>query len=398
MRGSADVVGDAEGAGLHDASRGEVDEDHGAGAGDGLVDERAAVVAQFVRERLRAAKPEIIAPLPVAIGHAADVPAKRGGVAGERQARRERAHGVETAVRLVLDAVVVSVREMTPRVLTLAGERPSLPSGDFRPDDDRTLELAARRLIAEQTGLRVGYLEQLYTFGDRFRDPAETRGGPRLVSVGYLALVGGAAADEGERAAWSDWYRFFPWEDGRGPCPARAEVVRFVGDHVDAAHDRATYERARIAFGPAPASWNNEAVLERYELLYALGAVAEARSEALAGSGEPMGSDHRRILATAIARIRGKIKYRPIVFELLPPTFTLSDLQGTVEALAGQRFHTPNFRRLVEETGVVERTGQRRRTMGRPAETYRFRPDVVSERPDPGIAIRASKPSASSQF
>jgi hypothetical protein len=52
------------------------------------------------------------------------------------------------------------------------------------------------------------------------------------------------------------------------------------------------------------------------------------------------------------------------------------------------RLHAPNFRRLVAESGIVERTGHQQRTSGRPAETFRFRPDVLAERPDPGIGIR----------
>ena len=70
-----------------------------------------------------------------------------------------------------------------------------------------------------------------------------------------------------------------------------------------------------------------------------------------------MALDHRRILATALGRVRGKLKYRPVVFELLPPTFTLSRLQRVVEALAGVRLHKQNFRRLVERGGLVEGTG-----------------------------------------
>jgi hypothetical protein len=295
-----------------------------------------------------------------------------------------------TAVRLGLDAVVVSVHDESPRVLTLPGEdAPALPSGPFEPDQDRTLELAARRLIGEQTALRVGYLEQLYTFGDRYRDPREVAGGPRQVSVGYLALVGERVVAPGSTAIWGDWYRFFPWEDDRqGPAPVLEEaVLPFVRSTIGGRGDAALASRVRIAFGLDGAAWNNDAVLERYELLFELGAVAEA-PQAVAAFGERMAGDHRRILATAIGRLRGKIKYRPIVFELLPACFTLSDLQGTVEALSGMRLHGPNFRRLVSEGGIVEPTGERRTTRGRPASVYRFRPDVLAERPDPGIGIR----------
>jgi len=98
--------------------------------------------------------------------------------------------------------------------------------------------------------------------------------------------------------------------------------------------------------------------------------------------------DHRRILATAIARLRGKMKYRPVVFELMAPSFTLLELQRTVEALLGRRLHKQNFRRLVAEQGLVEGTGKFSASgRGRPAELFRFRRDVLRERPAPGLRL-----------
>lgn len=301
----------------------------------------------------------------------------------------------ETPARLGIDAVVVGVRDETPHVLTFGGDgRPRLPSAAFEPALDRTLELAARRVLVDQAGLREGYLEQLYTFGDRHRDPREVQGGPRYVSVGYLALTAMDGMDSRKGgtpgASWCDWYRFFPWEDARAGRPAILDVaiVPLLRRWIAAAPgDARRAFRARVAFGLDGAPWNNEAVLERYECLYEL-SIAPENANAIATLGEPMDLDHRRILATAIGRLRGKIKYRPVVFELIGETFTLSELQSTVEALAGMRLHTPNFRRLVAEGGIVEPTGNRRRTSGRPAEMYRFRPDVLAERPDPGIGIR----------
>ena len=107
-----------------------------------------------------------------------------------------------------------------------------------------------------------------------------------------------------------------------------------------------------------------------------------------AGLGTPMLFDHRRILATAIARLRGKLKYRPVVFELMAPTFTLLELQRAVEALAGLRLHKQNFRRLVAEQGLVEGTGKfSAPARGRPAELFRFRREVLRERPAPGVRL-----------
>ncbi len=289
-------------------------------------------------------------------------------------------------IALGLDAVIVRVAGERPLVLTVSGgDQPRLPAAPFDPERDRTLELAARRSMTEQAGFEAGYLEQLYTFGDRHRDPREVAGGPRYVTVGYLGLVGteGAASDA---ADWRDWYAFFPWEDRRAGAPTMLAdaIVPLVRTWMS---DRERTLRAIAAFGLDEAPWNDEAVLERYEILYEIGAVAEA-PHATQAFGQAMALDHRRILATAIGRLRGKLKYRPVIFELMPETFTLWELQRTVEALAGTRLHKSNFRRLVEESGIVVGTGERRPTTGRPAETYRFRPEIVAERPDPGIAIR----------
>jgi hypothetical protein len=91
-----------------------------------------------------------------------------------------------------------------------------------------------------------------------------------------------------------------------------------------------------------------------------------------------------------MGRLRGKLKYRPVVFELMEPTFTLLELQRTVEAISGVHLHKQNFRRLVETNGLVERTGrQSNKAGGRPAEQFRFRREVLRERPSPGVKVRA---------
>ena len=82
------------------------------------------------------------------------------------------------------------------------------------------------------------------------------------------------------------------------------------------------------------------------------------------------------------------MKYRPVIFELLPPAFTLLELQRTVEAISGIRLHKQNFRRLVEDQGLVERTGKYAPiARGRPAELFRFRREVLGERPAPGLRL-----------
>jgi hypothetical protein len=271
----------------------------------------------------------------------------------------------------------------------------ALPSGPFDASEDRTLEAALRRWVAEQAQLDLGYVEQLYTFGDRFRTHGERAGGPRTISIGYLALTRFPKSLPAPLSAWGEWYDYFPWEDRRAGAPALLEsqlvpaLERWIAA-ASAEEQRSRRERFDIAFGRA-AGWDDELVLARYELLYEARLVAEAVGEdgpgrPDAGFGRPMEADHRRILATAIGRLRGKIKYRPVVFELLPPAFTLLELQRNVEALAGLRLHTANFRRLIENGRLVEPTGKfRTSTRGRPAEEFRFRREVALERPAPGV-------------
>jgi hypothetical protein len=172
---------------------------------------------------------------------------------------------------------------------------------------------------------------------------------------------------------------------------------KFARAAPDAATADARRDRLRVCFGEGGTSWDEEKVLERYELLYEAGLVQEyARDSGGAAPQTPLGIammfDHRRILATAIARLRGKLKYRPVVFELMAPSFTLLELQRTVEALSGARLHKQNFRRLVAEQGLVEGTGKfSAPARGRPAELFRFRREVLRERPAPGVRLSSRR-------
>jgi hypothetical protein len=313
----------------------------------------------------------------------------------------------EQAVIIGLNACVVTVIGETPHVLTVKrGGVEGLPFGSFAPHEHRTLQMGLRDLVREQTQLKLGYVEQLYTFGDRGRHVLEPGEGHRVVSVGYLALT--RETEEGASAAghWRSWYDFFPWEDWRQEKPAMIDVLikpRLEAWAAAGAGERETrWDRAALCFAFDGLTWDEEQVLERYELMYEAGLVLEARRDkrALPSSapaaaeqarfGEPMQFDHRRILATGMGRLRSKLKYRPVVFELMEPTFTLLELQRTVEAITGVRLHKQNFRRLVESTGLVERTGrQSNKAGGRPAEQFRFRREVLRERPSPGVKVRA---------
>ena len=324
--------------------------------------------------------------------------------------------GRGAALSIGLSAVIVAASVQGPRVLTIRlpqrsdGEASvdALPSGPLEAEH-RTLEIGLRAWVGRQTSQTLGYVEQLYTFGDRDRVAGD--GSPELPAlvVAYLALVREARPAGSADAVWQGWYRYFPWEDWRqGKPQPLASIENRLTQWAEAAASeperRLRHERLGLAFGLPAGSWNEELVLERYELLYAAGLVAEAArdlgrpvresgpSADIPGTGVAMALDHRRILATALGRLRGKIKYRPVVFELMPPAFTLLQLQRTVEALAGVRLHKQNFRRLVEQQGLVEETGEiSAATGGRPARLVRFRREVLLERPAPGLRLRAGR-------
>jgi len=312
-----------------------------------------------------------------------------------------------------LTAVVVAVTDEVPRILSVrpAGNDPSalgstdaLPSGPFDPRQHRTLDSGLRRLVAEQTGLDVRYVEQLYTFGDRNRHPDERSGGARLLSVAYLALTQEQPVC-GSEARWRDWYGFLPWEDWRfcrPPSiddPIRPALLRWIDTADDPVERRGREERAGICFGLGAAPWDPVRTLERYELLYETALVGEAPrdrggpADALSLPGVPMALDHRRILATALGRLRGKLAYRPLVFDLLPGEFTLFRLQRVVEALSGQRLHKQNFRRTLAANALVEPTGcMQSEGRGRPAELFRFRRAVLRAKATAGVAMPTLRP------
>jgi len=89
--------------------------------------------------------------------------------------------------------------------------------------------------------------------------------------------------------------------------------------------------------------------------------------------------DHQEIIAYALRRLRYKLEYTAVGFELLPETFTLTELQQTYEIILGEALDKRNFRRRILEAGVIEATSHKRTGEGRPARLYRYRDDAVAE-------------------
>jgi hypothetical protein len=322
-------------------------------------------------------------------------------------------------VNVGLNAAILAVRGDEPMVAVVPasrGERDgdgALPCGPFSPRQHKTLEGSLRHWVRQQTGIELGHARQICTLGDcGGSGDGAPASDPPVVSVCYLAPVRPAQCNDRNGAVWRSWYAYFPWEDWRrGKPQCLAEIIepnleawaRLSPAHCEARDSREALDRSqrlRIAFACDAAAWDEEKVLERYEILREAGLAVEG----VENDGHvpewphwprlshPVLGDHARVLASAIGELRRSVKCQPVVFELMSDVFTLFELQKTVEAILGPHLHKQNFRRLVEGGGLVEPTGEHRfRTGGRPARLYRFRPDVLLERLAPGVRIKAGR-------
>lgn len=214
------------------------------------------------------------------------------------------------------------------------------------------------------THCSIGYMEQLYTFSS-FPKQGQT---PHI-HITYLAL-----SPDHPRHCHGSLYQHFPWEDRRSENGTR-KLAQFITSIKQwAAGHEERQSRIAPAFGLHDLPWDDTRVLERYELLWESGLVPRT-----VPSPEATGEDDRRLLATALSRLRARIRYSPAVFDLLPKAFTLLQLQQAIETVSGRLMHKPNFRRLVLHQKLVEETGTYdRATAGRPARLYRFRPAAMA--------------------
>lgn len=297
-----------------------------------------------------------------------------------------------------LAAVLISVTESEAKVLTV-NEGSLLPNGPLTPIH-RSLQAGVRQWVETQTHQPLGYVEQLYTFVDTHR---KTSSGHFVIYISYLGLVQEEVHHLDSKASWRNWYTYFPWEDHRKGRPIFIESVfhpifkHWINAGSTIAEQRSREQRIKLCWGIAPFDWNEEYVLQRYEILYEIGLLPEAGAQLNNAIeeriiGQAMEHDHRRVLASAMARLRAKIKYRPVIFELMPESFTLLNLQQSIEALGGITLHKQNFRRFITQQGLIEETDKMDHTgPGRPARLYQFRDDVLLERSLSGSKLPISR-------
>ncbi|MGE0767217.1 MAG: NAD regulator [Hyphomicrobiaceae bacterium] len=315
-------------------------------------------------------------------------------------------------IRVGLTAVVLSVHQEQPVVLTTPNDRHAsgvipaeatavarLPTGRFSPKGQASLESELRNVVLRSAGLELGYIEQLLTDYCLASDPAggDAGGGQRQLSVSYMALTRADTTPLAPGAKWLDCYELLPWEDFRGGrptvlanqiVPALQRWAAGADEGIATSEGEAPMsrsERIAVSFGLSGRTWDDQRVVDRFDLLLEAGFVQQL-------APPPLDPSDMRVVAAGLGRLRAKTRYRPVVFELLPFEFTLFELQRAVEAVLGPTLHKQNFRRLVEGTGLVEPTGEvRNNTGGRPAKTYRFRREVLLERPAPGVHVRAGR-------
>lgn len=219
---------------------------------------------------------------------------------------------------VTVDVVLLSA--LGDHLWTLLVNRPTgpfrgrwaLPGGFVRMEE--SLDEAAARVLSEKAGLEDLFVEQLYTFGELDRDPRA-----RVITVAYVALV--------------DWQRFESVSTEKSARTVGRIAVPWVGE----------------TGGPVD--------------------VCDAGGELV-----QMAFDHEEILGMAVKRLRGKLDYTPIGYQLLPGQFTLRQLQEVHETVMGRPFNKDSFRRRMLASGDLEATGVRQQDVGhRPAELYRFR-------------------------
>lgn len=150
---------------------------------------------------------------------------------------------------------------------------------------------------------------------------------------------------------------------------------------------REVYLEQLYTYGEPHRDPRGRVVTVAYYALIPAGAPVQVEAGSNAGAARwlavdslpPLAFDHADILSYALRRLRYKLEYSAVGFELLPAEFTLSEIQHTYEMILGEKLDKRNFRRRILAAGIIEPTAQVRAGEGRPARLYRYQPDAVAE-------------------
>lgn len=220
------------------------------------------------------------------------------------------------SLKVTVDTVAFSVQQGVLEVLLVKRKFEPFKSvwalpGGFLDDKDQSLDEAAARELLEETNVGNVYLEQLFSFGNKGRDPRH-----RTVTIAYLALL-------------------------------RQEELEL----------RASSDASGVAWWPV-----NEL--------------------------PPLAFDHSEIISYGHKRLRYKLEYSPAAFSLIPPKFTLRDLQLVYEAVLGRAVDNRNFRKKFLNTGVLQELSETtQETSSRPARLYSFSEQDFEKLPDRPVFV-----------
>ncbi|ASA21405.1 NUDIX hydrolase [Paenibacillus donghaensis] len=237
-------------------------------------------------------------------------------------------------------------------LLIKRGEHPclgqwALPGGFVSINE--SLEDAARRELFSETNIDNIYMEQLFTWGAVERDPRM-----RVISSSYMALVDRSslrvqAGDDADDAAWFD-VAYEVVEEKHIPLEQGYEAERLI---------RITLRHGEISLSgvvslketvQGPVRKLTREIIERGEIAF----------------------DHLIMIQYAIERLRGKVEYTDIIFNLMPSLFTLSELQRVYEIILGKELLAAAFRRKIADK--VAETDESTRDAGhRPSKLYRYK-------------------------
>ena len=207
-----------------------------------------------------------------------------------------------------------------------------LPGGFLNPVGE-TLEECAKRVLKKETNLQDIYLEQLYTFDNPKRDPRT-----RVVSTSYMALVDKNKLTDmiNENACWFDVVLL---EDNK------KEVEVTLSNSIDTIH----LKIKKVL---------REKTTDRYDF------ISENNNE--------IAFDHDLVIVAGLERLRNKLNYTDIVFNMMPKYFTLGELQKVYEVILNKKLLDPAFRRII--AGKVEKTNKMKTGEGhRPSALFKYK-------------------------